>query len=249
MAPEPDENETTTGSMARGESFPRGHPKDLPICQSHLLELDWMADDRNTIRRWVPENITCANFGIILFVIREDVDLRWHRSADGVLGYVLNLPGRCRVEVTMASIHDGVELTLSVSNLGEVTWRDTVACACTQLVAAPDFVDFARERTFYWRGGEKVLPGKGHFSKAVGPDDADPGFIATVSCSGRHVVGTGWETVHSLGGNDSRMISCIHSNPAFGDVAPGERVTRRGRIYLMCGTAEDALARYRHDFP
>ena len=156
MASEPDKNQATDDSMAPRGSFRRGHPTDLPIRQSHLLDLDWLADDRNVIRCWVPENISCANLGILLFVIREDVELRWHRSPDGVLGYVLNLPGRCRVEAAIASTDDGVELTLSVRNLGEATWQDTVACVCTQLVAAPDFVDFARERTFCWRGGEKV---------------------------------------------------------------------------------------------
>lgn len=234
--------------MAQEGAFARGHPVDIPIRQSHLVELDWMADQRNIVRTWVPENVVCVRQGIIVMVIREDVDPRWHRSEDGALCSVLNLPGRCRIEAALRSIRDGVDLTLTLTNLGEAAWQDTWAAVCTQFVAAPDFADFGRERTFIWRRGEQVLCGKGHFTEAAGPDGADPGFMAALSRSGRYVAATGWDRVKSVGGNDQDSISCIHSNPSFGDVASGEAVTRRGRIYMMPGTPEDALARYREDF-
>ena len=51
--------------MTRKESFAHGHPIDIPIRQSHLVELDWMADQR------VSLSFTTYQTGKLFFVGRK----------------------------------------------------------------------------------------------------------------------------------------------------------------------------------
>ena len=58
-------------------------------------------------------------------------------------------------------------------------------------------------------------------------------------------LGFAWDRVAYLWSNTT---NCIHCAVLFGDVAPGQSVTRRGKIYVA-ETAEDLLGRYHEDFP
>ena len=46
----------------------------------------------------------------------------------------------------------------------------------------------------------------------------------------------------------SNATNCIHCAALFGDLQPGQSVTRRGKIYVA-ETPEQLLDRYRRDFP
>ena len=58
-------------------------------------------------------------------------------------------------------------------------------------------------------------------------------------------IGFAWDRVAYLWSNTT---NCIHCEALFGDVAPGQSVTRRGKIYVA-ETPEDLLGRYHRDFP
>lgn len=58
-------------------------------------------------------------------------------------------------------------------------------------------------------------------------------------------IGFAWDRVGYLWSNTT---NCIHCAALFGDVAPGQSVTRRGKIYIA-ENADDLLERYRSDFP
>ena len=48
--------------------------------------------------------------------------------------------------------------------------------------------------------------------------------------------------------NHQIPMSCIHSNPFWGPLAPGQEKTVHGKIYLFRGDLGAMVARYRRDF-
>lgn len=58
-------------------------------------------------------------------------------------------------------------------------------------------------------------------------------------------LGFAWDRVAYLWSNTT---NCIHCAALFGDVAPGQSVTRRGKIYVA-ETPENLLEQYHEDFP
>ena len=52
----------------------------------------------------------------------------------------------------------------------------------------------------------------------------------------------------SVTGNFNTWPSCIHANPAWGTLEPGEEAMVRGKIYFFAGTLEDVSERYVRDF-
>ncbi len=76
---------------------------------------------------------------------------------------------------------------------------------------------------------------------------AEKPFMAAVSHDGKHVIAIGWdsepEALMSNGG-----YPCMHAGPGprFA-IEPGRTVRWQGRLYLMEGTPEEALAKYEED--
>ena len=69
---------------------------------------------------------------------------------------------------------------------------------------------------------------------------ADDGVILVGSEDGRWTLGTLWQDARVVFHNFIPGRQCIHSNPSFGDIGPGETATRRGWIVLVEGGVEDA---------
>jgi len=61
---------------------------------------------------------------------------------------------------------------------------------------------------------------------------------------GRWHIGLGWDVTASVAHNPDAEHHCVHSDPWFGTVAPGEAVTRRGVILFVEGSADDLLQRF-----
>ncbi len=51
-----------------------------------------------------------------------------------------------------------------------------------------------------------------------------------------------------VSGNFNPWPSCLHANPDWGIIQPGEEATVRGKVYFFRGTLEDVLDRYVRDF-
>jgi hypothetical protein len=74
------------------------------------------------------------------------------------------------------------------------------------------------------------------FTKQLSED----GIIAVASQDGSTVLSTTWIPTHHLQANRRRTYSCIHANPYFGRVGPGESQTCRGYVLLSEGNLEHA---------
>ncbi len=57
-------------------------------------------------------------------------------------------------------------------------------------------------------------------------------------------IGYGWDRAASVAHNPDDEHHCIHSEPWFGTVPPEGRITRRGVLLFVEGSAEDLLDRY-----
>jgi len=70
------------------------------------------------------------------------------------------------------------------------------------------------------------------------------GLIAVESEPEGYVLGTGWEDVGSIGGNDMMHNICIHANLLLGSISPGQKAKARGIIVFLPGSKEKALQLY-----
>jgi hypothetical protein len=75
---------------------------------------------------------------------------------------------------------------------------------------------------------------------------SDFGLVAGVSPDGKHVLGLAWPQPKSILSN--WLIPCFHADPLLPTCPAKERIVVRGRIYLLKGTLDDLLDRYRADF-
>lgn len=154
---------------------------------------------------------------------------------------------------------DVIEYALTARNVGDAPWEPgRLGLFCFKAPDSPDFVDLEAERTWVRRGGQWVTMGEvvGHqFAEhrmcgiGVGEaaDQAEP-IAAKFTQDGRYLAAIATHPAGSLSFNFMPTANCLHSNPAWGKLQPGDEQTVTRRIYLIAGTLDDLYARYRHDF-
>ncbi len=76
--------------------------------------------------------------------------------------------------------------------------------------------------------------------------DAYAGLIVRESDDMQYVMGIGWESYLSAQGHNP--WNCMHLSIKVGPLAPGEKKTINGRIYLFKGLKEDCLQEFVDDF-
>ncbi len=220
-----------------------------------MMQLDWTAATRNVLNFWLPEGIFKDEKREFMFMLlREDVSCNYHRTDGDGVRYDFEKPG-LRLQGATRPIQDGVEMEMTIDNLSEEVWGKVMPGVCLQFHSAPDFYDPERHNTFYVSGGEirfmdTDTGGEHFYGPRMLPElfpPADIPLIGIRSHDGEHTVAMYWEGGESVWGNAHRATLCVHADPIFGKISPGESVTRKGRIYLMPGTPEDALARYREE--
>jgi hypothetical protein len=79
--------------------------------------------------------------------------------------------------------------------------------------------------------------------------ELDSPVAAVVSKDGAWVVGTWfWPCRHVAANQKVPYHGCIHSEPAFGTIAPGKSATAVGRLYLARGGLSEVWARMEADW-
>ena len=163
---------------------------------------------------------------------------------------------------------DGLDLELVVQNRSPHQWLDSYAEVCLQLARAADFADRTRERTYgridgAWRmlatTATDQTPARHHSYEATPPSAfyrkslfgwwttcfdvrLDHPFLFVRDCADQAVIAIGFDPCAGYGNNLDPDMACIHSDPRFGRLPPGERATARGRILYRERSASTFVA-------
>ena len=62
------------------------------------------------------------------------------------------------------------------------------------------------------------------------------------------MVGHGWDTSRNIFGNCHPAIMGMCANPMMDAIEPGHTAESTGVLYIMEGTPEECVARFRHEF-
>jgi len=81
------------------------------------------------------------------------------------------------------------------------------------------------------------------------PQTFDPPLIALTSRDRKKTIALAFERAIWASSNTGDDRACFHLFPWFGRIEPGQSVTVRGRLYVLRGGPQEAIKRFRKDFP
>jgi hypothetical protein len=216
-----------------------------------------------------PENMLLDGPG------RGKAAMTWQTQEDGTIVLSGKMDGEFAhsIRITYKPGKDIVDLGLEVVNLSGKKWAyGGEAMACLRPLKCDEFMGSEGRRTFVSFDGKpaSVADLAPKLKRTIGPKTTvslmvkgeqmapyqaerhnahvivDDGLIFRQLPDKNRIVAFAWDRVHRVSMNFT--YSCMHSNPRVTELAPGEKVMRRGRAYfLQCGLAE-FMERYRNDF-
>ncbi len=154
-----------------------------------------------------------------------------------------------RVRGALVGRPGSVEVELSLTNLGPSPLPDVFALLCLSTAPSAPFAESGHERTWFvddlgLRSLDELSPDSGSPLYVEASRFALPITLHT-ALDGGTTLGHAFEASDVVGGNAGSNGVCIHSRPQFGTLAPGQTVTRRGRLWVGGSTPEEILASYR----
>jgi len=186
------------------------------------------------------------------------------------------LADKVTVEHTITSSSDEVRFELTAENPSNKPSEAHWAQPCVRLskfLGLPEstagntedylpksfiFLDAQLQRmpTKNWATKARYIPGQTWCPKHVPRTDVNPrplspdvpsnGLIGCFSQDEKVIFATAWEPYQELFQGVAR---CLHSDLRIGGLAPGEKKSIRGRIYLVPNDIPALLKRYERDFP
>jgi len=182
----------------------------------------------------------------------------WHAHGDGTLSHRRRWEDTVDYEVRARPTGDVLALSATVTNVSVRPMTRIELAPCIQLGGAGSLDDPAMARTFYHADGEFVAmnhahrpndPGKNQVSVTsdlgfrwsrsvpesdygwgMASPDADAGLVAVLARAGRGGLATWWQRVATVCNNAVSPIHCVHAEPYFDTLAPGESGTVRGEL-------------------
>lgn len=181
-----------------------------------------------------------------------------------------NLSRKIEYEVRIRPSTFGAQLRLTFKNVGEETLHNMTGHVCLGH-RSPPFRDPEYRRSYMRHEGEFLNLGgtgrgtnpirthyrvEGHkaikifdnatnqFWGPLAPEIADSGLILTGSEDGEYLVALWFDPGSELFHNCDESNMCIHSDPNYGDLAPGASLAVDGRFILFKGSLEEFEASY-----
>ena len=249
-------------SFAEGEHVPQPIRPESTRVWRPVVDLHFDGD-AGVAQWWCPELILLGNTDAQLNV---DGPIAWQQQ-DGIWKYEHTNPdGKLFVALSVEQIALGWRAALTIGNLTDQVWPMIVSPVCLLLRGSPAFADKDWTRTYFRSGGEFVphhgqeissgreiyrmslVDGQQQIERTARhvkkwgftKRNSDDGIMGVVSVDRSTVLTTSWEPTHHLQANQRRTFSCIHANPYFGPLEPGESITRHGCVLLVPGTLEEA---------
>jgi hypothetical protein len=141
--------------------------------------------------------------------------LEWKRGDDGTLSLERKLPNGIAYAAQVEAVEGAVKMQLSLTNGTKEKLSDLRIQNCVMLKGAPDFAEQTNDNKVF----------------------RSP-FVAVKDKSGRRWVITAWQRCQRAWGN--APCPCLHSDPQFPDLAPGETSTITGWLWCYEGDDLDA---------
>lgn len=234
------------------------------------LDLSFVEGDKDVGRAalWLPEMVLPGNTD---GGFEPQGTVHWEDDPSGELcRYEHDNPdGSLSLKAEVKLVELGWQLALTIGNGSHETWPNVVGAVCLQLPAAHCFNDPHWERTYFCSGDSffpfhdrptdggldtfqmSLVDGRQHLERTQRHRDkwgftdehSDDGIIGVVSDDGAATLTTTWQQVHHLQVNRLASFRCIHANPHFGDLQPGQARTVQGCILAVAGDLENAWAR------
>ena len=178
------------------------------------------------------------------------------------------VPGKGKFWLRLQAQGDYVDVELGLRNdlagaIGDVDWA-----FCLVGHENPSIGDVELTRTFLFDGqrlrtlremtgaaecemylvaGARGFVPAPHIDFPKGPVQAKASVVVVEAEDHKYAAAIGFAQAHTIYSNP--VNKCFHADPYFGPFTKhGEQRTVRGKIYLIEGSAQDALARYRRDF-
>ena len=187
---------------------------------------------------------------------------QWRLSADGTTGgYEQRFAGGATMRVEVLCSTDEVRFDITVVNETSGVFRKVHTNTCLALEWSPYVNDPCQERTLVWTTSgptprmtlEPRPQGEFmHLGYPVAAADGEPAedcvvypFMFTRSADGEYLIAHATALSTSVGGN--AQYSCLHVYPVWPEIPAGESRTVTSRFYVLRGTPEDLLARWRRD--
>lgn len=191
-------------------------------------------------------------------IVRPEQQLRhrWAAGAEQKAEVGVDFWGEARSDL------EEVAFQVTMRNIGSSPNSTGVSLFCLQTGSHPHLQDYEGERTFLWchdrwRTVCDLIEGRWKDHRMTGfsvdPNSRDSktvsaGLMVKESLQGDRVVGIALDITRSLSCNHNLWPSCIHANPTWNTLAPGEQQTACGKVYSFVGSKDEMLARYRRDF-
>ncbi len=183
----------------------------------------------------------------------------WQEAPDG-LTFERTLPNGVRFGGRLGRGGDSaVEMELHIGNGSSEPLTDIKLQTCAYLRAVREFADFTGENKFIHVPAAGWVPlseaedlkaetGAYRVGWRSGPAVADLPLIVTLSNRGDRLVAMTWhEDTYSLIGNPDHP--CMHADPCFKDLEPGESASISGRIVFFEGSLAEFEEHWRSDGP
>jgi len=242
-----------------------GQPRSMS-----LLLQDVPAFPGATFNAGIPESIGESARPLWFGNLQAD----WNPPRDGVLTGGAEQAGALKYTVSVTSTEDTVDLRLSLTNLSDRAWDQTIAFNCFSPIGVREVRD--HECLRHWVGMQGKLVRLRSQPRKFGPrpaiqlypvEGAPPwreiGFVRNFDCTPDGVHFEPWMAIESRDGRrtiatvskpglflfQNRAYSCIHCGPTFGPLAPGRTGHGFTRLYLVQQPLKEWYARMRRELP
>ena len=135
---------------------------------------------------------------------------------------------------------DEVTFQVTMQNVGDQPHNEGVAAFCLQAGAFVGYHDPQGQMTFIRTSDRWVRVSEGGHT--------EHNLIAKVNDVEEWVLAIALDQGQNPGGNAGIWPSCLHANPVWRQLAPGESETAHGKIYFFRGDLDEAYERFKVDF-
>ena len=214
---------------------------------------------------WQPKGALCWD------TVQPDAAPEWSIDNDeSETHYGIRFYNGVDLSASVKVVRNEIEFSYSIKNGTEHSLSASTQ-SCFMIWNAPRFIDRRHERTFIWMsdapvsvrdltptpeevkkmswvkiGVRRPLGVEGaHMHCWPANEIADNGLVCVKSRDGKHAIGLAWANAGHIMARST--IPCLHSEPIYPSLRPGDTVEATGKLYLSDGDLSSIPNRFRDD--